>query len=95
MSESPPTQTPVTRDLQTRGVPFRLFRHAGQLHSLEQAAEERGQRPHQVVRSILFRLAAASTITNWSAARQKRKCWFKPATCVARSPPSACLSRPI
>jgi prolyl-tRNA editing enzyme YbaK/EbsC (Cys-tRNA(Pro) deacylase) len=30
------------------------------VHSLEQAAAERGQQPEQVVRSILFRLAAAA-----------------------------------
>lgn len=39
------------------GIPFRLFRHPGPVHSLEQAAHERGQRPEQVVRSIVFRLA--------------------------------------
>jgi len=37
-------------------VPYRLFRHAGPVHSLEQAARERGQQPNQVVRSIVFRL---------------------------------------
>jgi Cys-tRNA(Pro) deacylase len=50
-------QTPVTRDLEQRGIPFRFFRHPGPVHSLEQAAQERGQQPEQVVRSILFRLA--------------------------------------
>jgi Cys-tRNA(Pro) deacylase len=49
--------TPVTRALAGLGVPFRLFRHAGPVRSLEQAAAERGQRPEQVVRTILFRLA--------------------------------------
>jgi Cys-tRNA(Pro)/Cys-tRNA(Cys) deacylase len=49
--------TPVTRDLDAKGVPYRLFTHPGPLHSLEQAARERGQRPEQVVRSILFRLS--------------------------------------
>lgn len=49
--------TPVGRELAATGVPFREFRHPGPIHSLEQAAEERGQRPEQVVRSILFRLA--------------------------------------
>ncbi|WP_374686706.1 aminoacyl-tRNA deacylase [Promineifilum sp.] len=48
--------TPVGRDLAARGIPFREFRHAGPVHSLEQAAAERGQRPEQVVRSLLFRL---------------------------------------
>jgi Cys-tRNA(Pro) deacylase len=49
--------TPVGRALRAMNVPFREFRHPGPVHSLEQAAEERGQRPEQVVRSLLFRLA--------------------------------------
>ena len=49
--------TPVTRALDEVGVPYRFFAHQGKVHSLEQAAEERGQRPEQIVRSILFRLA--------------------------------------
>jgi len=48
--------TPVGRDLVARGIPFREFHHAGPVRSLEQAAAERGQRPEQVVRSLLFRL---------------------------------------
>lgn len=39
------------------GISHRVFRHPGPVHSLEQAARERGHRPEQVVRSILFRLA--------------------------------------
>lgn len=49
--------TPVGRALRAAGVPFREFTHPGVITSLEQAAAERGQRPEQVVRSILFRLA--------------------------------------
>jgi Cys-tRNA(Pro) deacylase len=49
--------TPVTQALDRKGIPYRLFRHPGQVHSLEQAAAERGQQPGQVVRSLLFRLA--------------------------------------
>jgi Cys-tRNA(Pro)/Cys-tRNA(Cys) deacylase len=49
--------TPVGRELEARGIPFREFHHPGPVHTLEQAAEERGQRPEQVVRSLLFRLA--------------------------------------
>jgi len=49
--------TPVTRILAEMKIPHRLFRHAGPVNSLEQAAQERGQRPEQIVRSILFRLA--------------------------------------
>ncbi len=48
--------TPVTRALDRLGVPYRFYRHPGPVHSLEQAARERGQQPEQVVRSILFRL---------------------------------------
>lgn len=48
--------TPVGRALGALGIPFHEFRHAGPVNSLEQAAEEREQRPEQVVRSILFRL---------------------------------------
>ncbi len=54
MSEA---STPVGRALRDTGIPFREFHHPGPVNSLEQAAEERGQRPEQVVRSILFRLA--------------------------------------
>lgn len=39
------------------GIPHRVFRHPGPVHSLEQAARERGHQPEQVVRSIVFRLA--------------------------------------
>jgi Cys-tRNA(Pro)/Cys-tRNA(Cys) deacylase len=49
--------TPVTRRLVELSIPHRFFRHPGPVHSLEQAASERGQKPEQIVRSILFRLA--------------------------------------
>jgi Cys-tRNA(Pro)/Cys-tRNA(Cys) deacylase len=49
--------TPVTRALERMGIPYRFFRHTGPVSSLEQAARERGQRPEQIIRSILFRLA--------------------------------------
>lgn len=49
--------TPAGRALQAEAIPFIEFRHDGPVRSLEQAAEERAQRPGQVVRSILFRLA--------------------------------------
>ena len=52
------TSTPVSRALDEMNIPYRLFTHPGPIASLEQAAEERGQRPEQVVRSLLFRLSA-------------------------------------
>lgn len=70
--------TPVGRELRDRHIPFREFHHPGPVNSLEQAAEERGQRPEQVVRSILFRLAqndylmvvvAGPRQINWKALR--------------------------
>lgn len=71
--------TPVGAELHARGIPFREFRHPGPVFSLEQAAEERGQRPEQVVRSILFRLArdeylmvlvAGPSQVDWKALRR-------------------------
>lgn len=50
------TVPPVARALTELGVPHRVFAHPGPVHSLEQAARERGQAPEQVVRSLLFRL---------------------------------------
>jgi Cys-tRNA(Pro) deacylase len=54
--------TPVAQVLSAKKIPFRQFRHPGPIHSLEQAAEERGQRPEQVVRSIVFRLGRGEYI---------------------------------
>ena len=60
-------------------IPHRLFRHAGPIESLEQAARERGQQPEQVVRSILFRLekdkyimvlVAGAAQISWQALRR-------------------------
>ncbi len=51
MEEKPP----ASLALEKLGIPHRVFRHAGQVTSLEQAALERGQQAGQVVRSILFR----------------------------------------
>src|SRR5512136_2505840 len=47
---------PVARTLDDIHVPYRLFVHAGPVHSLEQAARERDQLPDQVIRSIVFRV---------------------------------------
>jgi Cys-tRNA(Pro)/Cys-tRNA(Cys) deacylase len=55
-SLEPIISTPVTRALEAKKTTFRVFKHAGPVKSLEQAAEERGQKPEQVVRSIVFRL---------------------------------------
>src|SRR5512135_189182 len=73
------SQTPATQYLDSLGIPYRLFQHAGPVESLEQAATERGQRPEQVVRSILFHLpdgpyvmvlAAGPQQLSWPALRR-------------------------
>lgn len=52
MESSPP----VALALDQLHIPYRLFTHPGPIHSLEQAARERGHQPDQVVRSIVFRV---------------------------------------
>ena len=49
--------TPVTAALDEKGIPYRTFVHPGPVKSLAQAAEERGQEPEQIIRSLLFRLS--------------------------------------
>lgn len=69
---------PASMALRERGIPHRLFVHSGPLTSLQQAAQERGQRPEQVIRSILFRtgqdeyllaLVAGAAQISWKALR--------------------------
>ncbi|HEY5982295.1 MAG TPA: YbaK/EbsC family protein [Anaerolineales bacterium] len=50
-------EPPASAALTALGITHQVFRHAGPVTTLEQAAEERGQSPKQVVRSIVFRLA--------------------------------------
>ncbi len=47
---------PVAQVLTGLQIPHRVYTHPAPVHSLEQAAAERGQQPDQVVRSLLFRL---------------------------------------
>ena len=47
---------PASHALEEMGIPHRVFYHQSQVTSLDQAASDRGQKPEQVVRSILFRL---------------------------------------
>ncbi len=55
--QTPPAPRPVAQALTELAIPHRVFTHTGPVNSLEQAAEERGQQPDQVVRSLLFRLS--------------------------------------
>jgi Cys-tRNA(Pro)/Cys-tRNA(Cys) deacylase len=54
--------TPVTEALLALNIPHRFFRHPGPVASIEQAARERGQRPGQVVRSLVFRLGEGNFV---------------------------------
>jgi len=47
---------PVSLALDNLGIKHRVFFHEGSVTSFEQAASERGQRPAQVVRSLLFQI---------------------------------------
>jgi Cys-tRNA(Pro) deacylase len=51
----PDQEPPVSLVLDELHIPHKVFTHPGPIKSLVQAAQERGQRPEQVVRSILFR----------------------------------------
>lgn len=71
--------TPVSQALTEKGIPHREFTHSEPPRTLEQAAEERGQRPEQIVRSILFRvsqgeylmvLMAGPSQIDWKALRK-------------------------
>ena len=53
---------PVLKELDEKGIPYRVFTHPGKLDSLAQAARERDQSPEQVVRSILFRCSGDSYV---------------------------------
>jgi Cys-tRNA(Pro)/Cys-tRNA(Cys) deacylase len=49
-------QPPASLALKKLNISHEVFRHETLVSSLEQAAAERGQRPEQVVRSILFQI---------------------------------------
>ena len=75
MSDLPPVACALDRS----SIPYRLFVHAGPVHSLEQAARERDQLPDQVIRSIVFRvgkdeflmvLVAGDRQVSWPALRR-------------------------
>ena len=70
---------PASLALDKLGIQHRIFFHEGPVTSFEQAASERGQRPSQVVRSLLFQirpeeflmvLVAGPDQVNWRKLRQ-------------------------
>ncbi len=57
-----PPQTPVTAALDALGLPYRVVEHDHHPKSAEEAAALRGQKPEQVVRSLLFRLESGEFV---------------------------------
>jgi Cys-tRNA(Pro)/Cys-tRNA(Cys) deacylase len=49
-------QPPISIILKKMQVPHKVFQHEKPVNSFEEAAEARGQRPSQIIRSILFRV---------------------------------------
>lgn len=50
-------QPPVSLALEKMNIPHQIFRHETTVDSFEKAASDRGQRPSQIVRTILFRVS--------------------------------------
>ncbi|NWF65289.1 MAG: YbaK/EbsC family protein [Chloroflexi bacterium] len=48
--------SPVSLALEKLNIPHRVFRHETPVDSFKKAASDRGQRPSQIVRTILFRI---------------------------------------
>jgi Cys-tRNA(Pro) deacylase len=75
-------QPPASIALEKLNIPHRVFRHETSVNSFEQAAADRGQRPEQIVRSILFQirpeeflmvLVAGPAQVDWRKLRQMVK----------------------
>ena len=49
-------QPPISSILEKLDIPHKVFQHETPVHSFEEAAASRNQRPSQIVRSILFRV---------------------------------------
>ena len=53
---------PASIALEGIGIPHEVFKHEKPVLSFEQAAEERNQRPAQIVRSILFQVGPGESV---------------------------------
>jgi Cys-tRNA(Pro)/Cys-tRNA(Cys) deacylase len=56
------SSTPAIEKLDLLGISYRLFEHSHPPESFEEAARQRGQFPGQIIRSIVFRLAAGQFV---------------------------------
>lgn len=62
LNSSGSAKPPASLALENLGIEHRLFLHEGTVTSFEQAARERGQRPAQIVRSILFQVRSGEFV---------------------------------
>ena len=77
-------QPPASIALEKLHIPHRVFHHEKPLKSFEQAAEERNQRPEQIVRSILFQIRSGEFLMVLVAGREQVD-WKKLRQFVGRS----------
>lgn len=75
---------PASIALEALDIPHQVFRHAKPLTSFEQAAEERKQRPEQIVRSILFQVRPEEFLMVLVAGREQVD-WRKLRQLIGRS----------
>jgi Cys-tRNA(Pro) deacylase len=80
MNEKPPASIA----LEKLNIPHQVFRHEKPVMSFEQAAEERKQRPEQIVRSILFQIRPGEFMMVLVAGREQVD-WRKLRQLVRRS----------
>lgn len=75
---------PASIALEQLNIPHQAFQHEKPLLSFEQAAEERNQRPGQIVRSILFQIKPGEFLMVLVAGREQVD-WRKLRQLVGRS----------
>jgi Cys-tRNA(Pro) deacylase len=75
---------PASMALEKLKIPHQVFRHEKPVMSFEQAAEERNQRPEQIVRSILFQIRPEEFLMVLVAGREQVD-WRKLRQLVGRS----------
>jgi Cys-tRNA(Pro) deacylase len=62
---------PASVALEKLNIPHQIFQHKAPVHSFEQAAADRNQRPEQIVRSILFQIRPDEYVMVLMAGREQ------------------------
>jgi Cys-tRNA(Pro) deacylase len=78
------SKPPASLALDSLGIPHRVFTHEQPVTSFEEAASARGQRPEQIVRSILFQVRPGEFVMVLMAGRDQVD-WKKLRQLVKRS----------